>query len=88
LQASMFDTDHQETTFCVFTQHNTVGWHTAQWLHIALILCGTELRPRRYWSHSFKTVVKGKFVTVCTMKTFSGSTVTTALICNLSRKQR
>jgi hypothetical protein len=25
LQASMFDTDHQETTFCVFTQHNTVG---------------------------------------------------------------
>jgi hypothetical protein len=24
-QASMFDTDHQITTFCVLTQHSTVG---------------------------------------------------------------
>jgi hypothetical protein len=32
-------------------------------------------------------MVKGKAVPVYTMKTFRGSTVTTALICNLSRKQ-
>jgi hypothetical protein len=33
-------------------------------------------------------MVKGKGVPVYTMKKFRGSTVTIALICNLSRKQR
>jgi hypothetical protein len=32
-QASMFETDHQIKTFCVFTQHSTVQWHTVPWLH-------------------------------------------------------
>jgi hypothetical protein len=59
-QASTFDTHHQITTFCVLTQHSTVAWHTVPWLHIALIFCRTELCPRRYWSHSYKTMVKGK----------------------------
>jgi hypothetical protein len=41
-QNSMFDTDHQITTVCVFTEHSTVQWHTVPWLHTALIFCGTE----------------------------------------------
>ena len=86
-QASTFDTDHQ-ITLCVLTQHSTVGWHTVPWLHTAIIFCGTELCPCRYWSHSSNTMVKGKDVPVYTMKTYRGSTVTTALICNRSRKQR
>jgi len=85
-QASMFDTDHQIATFCVLTQHSTVEWHTVLWPHTALIFCGKELRPCRYWSHSSNAMVKVKDVPVCTMKTFRGSTVITALICNLSRK--
>jgi len=78
-QASMFNIDHQITAFCVLTQHRTVGWHTVPWLHTVLIFCGKELGPSRYWSHSSKTMVKGKVVPVYTMKTFRGSTVTTAL---------
>ena len=85
-QASMFNADHQITKFCVFTQHSTVGWHNVPWLHTASIFCGAELLPHRYWTHSSKTMVKGKVIPVYTMKTFRGSTVTTAFICNLSRK--
>ena len=69
LQASMFNTDRRETTFCVLIQHSTVGWHTVPWLHIALIFCGTELRPHRYCSHPYKTMVEGKAVPVYSMKT-------------------
>ena len=87
-QASMFNTDHQITTFCVLTRHGTVEWHTVPWHHVALIFCGTELHPCRYWSHSSNTMVKGKDIPVYTMKLFRGSTVTTELICNLSRKQK
>jgi len=86
-QAYMFDTDHQ-ITFCVLTQHSTVQWHTVPWLHTALIFCKAELRPHRHWSHTSNTMVEGKDVPVCTMKTYRGSTVTTALICNLCRKLR
>jgi len=64
LQASRFDTEHQITTFCVFTQHSTVGCHIVPWLHVVLIFCETELRPRRCWSHSYKTMVKNKVVPV------------------------
>jgi len=56
-QASMIDTDHQITTFCVLTQHRTGGWHIVPWLYTILIFCGTELGPSRYWSHSSKTMV-------------------------------
>ena len=69
--ASMSNTDHHKTTLCVLTQHSTAEWHNVPWLHSALIFCGTELRPHRYWSHSFKTIVKGKDVPVYTMKTYS-----------------
>ena len=85
-QASMYNTDHHKTTLCVLTQHSTVGWHTVPWLHTALIFCGTELCPHKYWSHSSNTMVKGIDVPEYTMKTYRRSTVTTAAICNLSRK--
>jgi hypothetical protein len=87
-QASLINTDCQITTFCVLTQHSTVQWHTVPWLLSTLICCLTELHPNRYWSHSSNTMVEDKDVPVYTMKTFSGSTVTTAMICNHSRKLR
>jgi hypothetical protein len=86
-QASMFNTN-QQITFCVLSQHTTVEWLTVPWLHIALNFSRTELRPCRYCSHSSNTMVRGKDVPVYTMKTCRGSTVTTALIYNLSRKQK
>jgi hypothetical protein len=69
LQASMFDTDHQITTFCVLTQHSTVQWHTVPSLHTTPIFCSTELHPCIYCSHSPKTTVKDKAVPLYTMKT-------------------
>jgi len=66
----------------VMQNNNTVPWH-----HTTLIFCGKELCPGRYWSHSSKTRIQDKIVPVYSMKTYRGSTVTTALICNLSRKQ-
>ena len=86
VKPSIFDTDIQ--IFCVMTQHSTAEWHNVPWLHNTLIFGGTELCPHRYWSHFSKTIVNGKDVSVYTMKTHGGSTVPTALICNLSRKQR
>jgi hypothetical protein len=87
-QTSMFNTDHHITTFCVLSQHSTVERHTVPWLHIALNFSRTEWCPCIYCSHSSNTMVKGKDVPVYTMKTFRGSTVTAAVICNLSRKQK
>jgi hypothetical protein len=77
---------HQITKFCVLTQHTTVQWHTVPWLHTALIFCAKEFRPCRYSSHSSNTMVKGEVVPMYTMKTFRGSTVTAALICNHGTK--
>jgi hypothetical protein len=85
---SMLNTNNQITTFCVLTQHSTVQWHIVPWLHTALICCSTELRQHRHRSHSSNTMAEGKVVPVYTMKTFSRSTVTTTVICNLSRKLR
>jgi hypothetical protein len=78
-QASMFDTDHQITTFCVLTQHSTAGWHTVPSMHTALIFCSIDLCPWRYCSHSCKTTVKVK-LSLCTAWRRSPQ----ALICNLS----
>jgi len=83
----MFDTGIQITTFCVMTQHSTAEWHTVVWLHTTLTFCVTELLTHRYWSHSSITMVKGKDAPVYTMKTYRGNTVTTALMCNIGRKQ-
>ena len=85
-QASMSNTDHHKTTLCVLTEQSIVGWHTVPWLHTSLIFWRTELLTQRYWSHSSKTMEKSKAVPVYTMTTYRGSTVTAALICNLSRK--
>jgi hypothetical protein len=68
-QVSMFEIVHHITTSCVFTQHSTVQWHTVPWLNTALIFSWTELPTCRYWSHSFRTTVKGKDVPVYTTTT-------------------
>jgi hypothetical protein len=86
-KASMSNTDHKIRTVSVLTQHSTVGWqtHCSNTTHCPHFLWH---RITSMWiSELFlQKMVIGKDVPVYTIKTFSRSTVTSALICNLSRK--
>jgi hypothetical protein len=87
-QASVFDTYRHITTFSVLTQRSTVGWHTCFMTTHHPHFLWDRIPSHGYCSHSSKTKAKSQVVRGYTTKTFRGSTATTALICNLSRKQR